>query len=66
MADALPIELIDAIIMTQRPRYKYLDELEGLIDAMNLTDCPFTDIKIIIDIANFLRANYTTLYDDLF
>lgn len=66
MDSLIPMDLVNQIVMLQRPIYPYMIELNGLIDALSLTDNPITDIQIIIQIANFMRANYIKLYDDLF
>ncbi len=66
MLNALPMELVDIIIMAQLPTYGYIEELKGLFEVMILTDMPIRDIPIVVDISNFLRANYIPLYDDLF
>ena len=57
----LPLEMVNKIVMMNRPIYGYMDELEGLIDALSLTDNPITDIKILIDIVKFMNTNYTDL-----
>ena len=60
-SSTLPLEMVNKIVMMNRPIYGYMDELEGLIDALSLTDNPITDIKILIDIVKFMNNNYTDL-----
>ena len=60
-SSTLPLEMVNKIVMMNRPIYGYMDELEGLIDALSLTDNPITDIKILIDIVKFMNTNYTEL-----
>jgi len=60
-SSTLPMEMVNKIVMMNRPIYGYMDELEGLIDALSLTDNPITDIKILIDIVKFMNTNYADL-----
>jgi len=62
-SSTLPMEMVNKIVMMNRPIYGYMDELEGLIDALSLTDNPITDIKILIDIVKFMNTNYADLTD---
>ena len=60
-SSTLPMEMVNKIVMMNRPIYGYMDELEGLIDALSLTDNPITDIKILIDIVKFMNTNYADI-----